>query len=483
MIKSLVVAFCLVSSLSFAEKIGGGGIYYLISTVVDVKAMDSSNDSSDQSDDTSNKDSDGAGFIVSEDGYIATNYHVISNFESIVVVTADGVSHQATLVAKDERSDIALLKINTDKKLPTVVFADSDNIEICDKVLAIGNPFGFGKTVTSGIISYKGRNLANQIAEIGTGGDLVLYLQTDAAVNYGNSGGPLFSYDGKLVGMITVFVSDGGRSTGINFAIPSNLVKKVIDQLKACGQMKRSWIGIWTELLDQDTAQALKVSEIAEGLGLSNTRGCLVKYVESGSPADQTHLQVGDIILSVNGEPITDDTNTEYLLSSLPIGKIIPVTIIHHAQPQTISVRVLSKDDKQNSKNISYRKIAEIGLGVSEITDELRENFNIKPTVKGLLISHTNTSTLPVSVGDVITRVGQQDVSTINELATAISSTEKSGAKKVALLIYSSQDLSQQKGEYHYVSIPLISRQDVPPIHDGSVRNKIANMIKRTIDK
>lgn len=429
-----------------------GGFQSLIKTVVDVKT--SEDNSEDYSkDDAFLKGSDGSGFIVGEDGYIATNCHVISGAKEIKVVLSDETEYVAQVVGKDERSDIALLKINVERKLPTAVFANSAMVEVGDDVFAIGNPLGFGKTVTSGIISFKGRSLSSHMAK-GTEGDLVLYLQTDAAVNYGNSGGPLFSSKGEVVGMITVFIGDGGYSTGINFAIPSNIVKKAIDQLRRFGQVRRSWIGTWVELLDHDTANALGVDKIAEELKLKNVCGCTVKFVVKDSPASTAHIQVGDIILSINGQVITEQTNVDYLINNLPIGCTIPMTIMHQNKPLKVSVLVGSKEHDE-SDEIAYSKIATLGIGISDMTDELRMNFNIPQGMKGVLISHLDRD-LPLSVGDVILKIGQKEVKSLEDFKSSLDAAQSDNSK-VALFIYCPQGANsgRTKGEYHYVSIPI----------------------------
>jgi len=436
-----------------SRSIGGGGIKALISTVVDIKTVD--DEASDgNKDEEFSKGSDGSGFIVGEDGYIVTNCHVIAGAKEIKVILADDSEYTAQVVGKDERSDIALLKINARKKLPIVTFADSDEVEVADDVLAIGNPLGFGKTVTSGIISFKSRCLSSHIAK-GSEGDLVLYLQTDAAVNYGNSGGPLFSYNGKVVGMITVFMGDGGYSTGINFAIPSNIVRKAIEQLQKFGQVRRSWLGIWVELLDQDTANALGVDKTAQSIGLNNACGCTVKFVSKNSPASFSHIQVGDIILSINGETITEQTNVDYLINNLPIGQLIPIVIMHQNRAISVEVMVGSKTN-DDSQEIAYSKIMPLGIGVSDMTDELKMNFNVPQGMNGVLVAHLDVD-MPLSVGDVILKVGQKEVKNSEELKTAIDSQVSENSSKIALFIYCPQEAhsERRKGEYRYVSIPV----------------------------
>lgn len=434
-----------------ARRVDNGGIYQLISTVVDIRTGEDGDDNSGKDDDFT-KGADGSGFIVGDDGYIVTNYHVIAGERVIKVILSDGKEYIAQVVGKDEHSDIALVKINSPEKLPVVTFADSDKVEVADDVLAIGNALGFGMTVTSGIISYKSRSLSPHMPK-GSEGSSVLYLQTDAAVNYGNSGGPLFSYDGKVVGMVTVFVGDGGCSTGINFAIPSNTVKKTIEQLRKFGQIYRSWLGIWVELLDHDTGVALGIDAAAKSHKLEKACGCAVKFVAKGSPASIAHIQVGDIILAINNETITEQTNVEYIMSNLPIGGVIPIVIMQQDKVRTINVVVGSKES-DDSREIAYSKIPALGVGVSDITAELRTNFNIPQDMHGILVAHLDGD-LPLSVGDVILKIGQKEVLSVEAFKAAL---DEQSQTKVALFVYCPHESTsgKTKGEYRYVSIPFM---------------------------
>ncbi|MDR0580619.1 MAG: trypsin-like peptidase domain-containing protein, partial [Holosporaceae bacterium] len=304
------------------DAIKGEVVRNLMDCVVDVIVLEENGAATDGIRRSGKKSAaNGAGFVIDGSGFIVTNCHVIDSAVKITVGLSDGSVYPARIVGKDEHSDVALLKIDADVKLPSVQFADSDTVEIGESVIAIGNPFGFGKTVTSGIISYKGRNLADQITELGAGGDMVSYLQTDAAVSFGNSGGPLFTNKAEVVGMVTVFYADGLQGTGINFAIPSNTLKKVIKELKVHGKMLRSWLGISVAPLGKRAARAM---------GLEKQNGCAVVRVDENSPAAVAGLHAGDILTSLNDENISDSSDPELMLSSLPIGKIIPVQIIRH---------------------------------------------------------------------------------------------------------------------------------------------------------
>ena len=445
-----LIAACLVESV-LADGIKGD-VQSLIKTVVDVVISERSN-----SDDLLEKkeSSDGSGFIIDENGYIVTNCHVIDGAEKVKIVIYDGSEYTAKIIGKDERSDIALLKIDAADKLPYAVLADSDKVKIADRVVAIGNPLGFGKTVTAGIISYKGRNLSKQIAELGIGGD-VSYLQTDAQVNYGNSGGPLFSYDGEVVGMITVFLADGNRGTGINFAIPSNTLKKVATQLRNYGKMQRSWLGIAVTPLNK---------EAADTFGLGKRCGLVVTKVENDSPAAKIGVSAGDIVLSINNQTILANTNTEDLLNNLPPNTSIPIQILKNEKECTYNIMVemrsdddfpFDADDILEDKNIPFEKLDSINLGVSDLNAELRKIFSISQSIKGVLIAQA-AENVSLCQGNVILSVNQKNVKSIAELKKQIEERIRQGKDKVVLYVY-----DVQVGRADYITVPL----------KGSINNK-----------
>lgn len=407
-----------------------GGVKPLMDTVVDVVVADKNDENSE------NKFSNGTGFIIYEDGYIATNWHVIDSSDQIKIVTSDGNEYNAKVIGKDESYDVALLKIDLDQnvKLSAVKFADSDKIEVCDPVIAIGNPFGLGKTVTSGIISYKGRNLSGQISESKENSHLVSYIQTDAAVNYGNSGGPLFSENGEVIGMITVFVLDGMHSTGINFAIPSNILQKVIKQLKEFGKTKKSWLGISTRRMSTEASKLLIGSNV----------GYYITKISEKSPAASTEIRVGDIILSINGETISDNTNMEFLLSDLPIGKVVPIQIMRDGEKRMLSITAESyndedisfmEDDDNSGKDVPYEKINGLDLGLTNLTKELREIFKIPSNESGVLVSFVGDN-IRISVGNLIKKVDRFEIKNLDDLRSALVATLKRKKKIDRVVMY-----------------------------------------------
>ncbi|MCR5224480.1 MAG: trypsin-like peptidase domain-containing protein [Alphaproteobacteria bacterium] len=440
-----------------------GGVQRLIKSVVDVIVSERTNPEELLE---KKESSDGSGFLIDENGYVVTNCHVIDGAEKIKIVIYDGTEYFAKVIGRDERSDIALLKIEASTKLPYATLADSDKVEITDPVIAIGNPFGFGKTVTAGIISYKGRNLSKQIAELGTGGDLVSYLQTDAQVNYGNSGGPLFSYDGEVVGMITVFLSDGTRGTGINFAIPSNTLKKVITQLRNYGKMQRSWIGISVVPLNKESASAL---------GLGKRCGFVVSKVDSNSPATKIGIHDGDIVLSINDIKFSENTNSEDVLNNLPINAIIPIQIMKDGEERKYSITVEGRSDDDfpfdtdnilENKNIPFEKLEGVNIGVTELTGEYRRLFEVPSSVKGVLVAQAGDG-VPLNQGNVIISVNQKETQTVAALKKEIEKRISNGKNNVAFYLYDAQI-----GRADYVTVPL-------KLSIGAKRSRVSDILKQ----
>jgi serine protease Do len=408
----------------------------------------------------------GTGFIISEDGWIATNAHVVEDAAKVKVILHDGSEYPVQVVRIDRQSDIALLKVDCPPSMPYVRFADSDAAEVGEGVIAIGNPFGFGMTVTSGIVSYKGRNLSGQLNELGAGGGMVSYIQTDAAINYGNSGGPLFNSRGEVVGMITVFFSDGMHNTGINFAIPSNTLKAVVQELRDNGKIQRSWLGISGSPLSKKVARAL---------GLGKQYGCVVVKVEPNSPASAAGIEIGDILVALNEIAISEKTNLDFLLSSQPIGKVISLRVFRKKTTITLNVAVGARNDADlyrdiaevtEKRDIPYRKIDGMDIGVSNLTPELRKSFDIPNPIKGVLVAYSGDSGL--SVGDVIMTINQEDVVSIEDFQTKAKKLANDPLiiknKEVAFYVYFSQNHRSDYTVIPYSAgyIPKVNKAPVP---------------------
>lgn len=420
-----------------------GAEQYLLGPVVGI-ITDTNSDSFDNS-----RRISGSGFIIDKNGYILTNCHVIEGAHEIEVVFHSGMKAVATLKGKDTKYDIALLKIDVEKlrevekfngDLSTVIFDDSDKIEVTTPIFVAGHPFGLNARLTSGIISAKVRSLPSQVTEMDYSSDIP-FLQIDAKISHGDSGGPLFTYERKVIGMVSIFVSDGNQDTNIGYAIPANLLKKVIAQLKDFGKVRRGWIGISAVSLDRDAESAL---------GLGNRHGCVIIGVEKGSPSEQAGLQEDDILLSVNGENITANTNIECMLSSLPLNKSVPILVMRDGKNMNFNVKVEARDDDDDSvsppearPNISAQKIDYIPVQASELTNDLRNYFDIPQDVNGVLVAKVDKPS-EISVGNVIMRVNQKKVSTITELSNELRAVVASKAGSVALYMYDPNRLLQR---------------------------------------
>lgn len=393
---------------------------------------------------------DGSGFIVDSDGFVVTNYHVIDGASHIDVVLYDGSRYPARVVGSDSNSDTALLKIDTDHKLPCVVFADSDDSYLTMHVYAVGYPFGFGISVTGGIVSAKMHGLPNQIGDIGIN---IPFLQTDAHINYGNSGGPLFTQDGRVLGMVTVFVAEGSQNTGISFAIPSNLLRRNIEQLKIYGKLRKSWVGFFAIPLDR---------EVATALGLGDHHAFAVVSVEKGSPADSAGICPGDLILSINGDDMSPGTNLEYTLLNLPIDEVVPITVVRSKQEMTFDVKVGIKNEDSDfecgtsesipDQPISYQEIDCLSIGVTDLTNKLRDHFGIPRNINGVLIANVGKRHSRMSVGNVILSVNQKRVGHAACFIDEIRNLTLSKAPSVVFEVYD----SSRQVPWFYVKFALI---------------------------
>ena len=322
----------------------------------------------------------GSGFVLSEDGYIITNNHVIDQAEEISVILSDNTKIEAELIGRDMKTDIALIKINTDKKLIPVVFGDSDKIRVGDWVLAIGNPFGLGGSVTAGIVSAKSRDIES--------GPYDNFIQTDASINQGSSGGPMFNMNGEVIGINSAIFSTTGASMGIGFAIPVNLAKWVVSQLKNTGEVKRGWLGIKIQP---------NTPEIASSLGLSSEAGALVSGLSENSPAQKSGIKAGDIILDFDGHKIDNTKNLSRLAAETPIGKKVSVTLWRDKKELKIPVLIeqMPEDVPESKKTETKQPAVEgnevliegFGITVTEMSPEAIDKYSLNPEIKGIVIT------------------------------------------------------------------------------------------------
>jgi serine protease Do len=375
----------------------------------------------------------GSGFIIDPSGFIVTNNHVIEDSEQVTVTLNDGQTLPAKIVGRDTKTDLALLKVNPKKPLPATHFADSDKARIGDWVIAMGDPFGIGTTVTAGIISARNRNI--------NAGPYDDFIQTDAPINRGNSGGPLFDMDGNVVGINSQIYTPSGGSVGIGFAIPSNLAREVVGQLRQFGQAKRGWIGVRIQQV---------TPEIAEGLGLPSASGALVAGVTKSGPADHAGLANGDLITGFDGKAVPDDRTLPRIVADTPIGKTVNMEVLRKGRKQTLRITVQKlADDKapdkpgksQNAPKPAPKgqsKLQQLGLAVGALDAPARAKFKIEGNVQGVLITQVDPGSAAgeknLKPGDVIVEVQGNAVKTPAEVTGHLDYAVKVG-KKVALLL------------------------------------------------
>jgi len=353
----------------------------------------------------------GSGFIFSEDGYIITNNHVVERATDIKVILQNGDSYDAEIIGTDPKSDLALLKIESKSKLPAVRFGNSDRLEIGDWVLAIGNPFGLGHTVTVGIISAKGRSLG-----LGSYDD---FLQTDAAINPGNSGGPLFNFNGEVIGVNSAIIAGG---QGIGFAIPINMTKNVVSQLRNGGKVVRGWIGVYVQRL---------TPEIAESLDLDDDNGALVADVTAGGPADKAGVKRGDIIIEVNGNKINEMPELPKLVASYRPGTKTKLKVIRDSKEMILNIKLEELPDRvaQISRKSTENEIEQnLGLIVQEITPEVKRKLGIEYS-NGVVISDVMGNSLASEAGllrgDVILEINKKQIANLDNYRKAVDSVKE----------------------------------------------------------
>jgi serine protease Do len=362
----------------------------------------------------------GSGFIIDVEGYIVTNNHVIDGADEVSVRVLDGREFNATVVGSDDKTDLALLKIEADE-LQSVAFGDSDQMRVGDWVVAIGNPFGLGGTTTAGIVSARGRDIQS--------GPYDDYLQIDAPINRGNSGGPVFNTDGEVVGVNTAIVSPNGGSVGIGFAIPANQVSEIVAELKSNGTVDRGWLGITLQGLDD---------ELAESLGLDSSDGALVTSVVSESPAEEAGIQVGDVIVAYDGQAIRDARELSRLVGGADAGDDVRLKVWRN--DTFVKLRgVLGTPENAVAAADAERNLEGLGFAVAPLTGDLRNQLGIDEDVNGALVTQVEPGSLAAKEGlrrgDVLLQVDRSPVSTARELEDILADARREGREAVPALI------------------------------------------------
>lgn len=383
----------------------------------------------------------GSGFVIDPSGYVVTNSHVVGDAEEIKVIFADNTHYPATLVGRDAKTDLALLKIKAEKPLPAVSFGDSDAMHVGDWVIAVGNPFGLGGSVSAGIVSARGRNINS--------GPFDDFIQTDAAINRGNSGGPLFNSKGEVVGINSAIYSPNGGSIGIGFAIPSAMAKGVIEALKKDGTIHRGWLGVKIQEVSE---------EIANSLGLGKPRGALVLEVSKDSPAVGSGLAAGDVIVKFDGKDIDQMRKLPRYVAESKIGKKVDLVVWRKGKETTLSTKIGElPDDADNSpegqklgKNgkrgsVPDAKDLVLGMQLVPITREIRERLQLPATTKGLIIDDLDmageAAKRGLRPGDIILEANQQPVESVAGLQDALKDAKKSGHDFALLRVARSQEV------------------------------------------
>ena len=359
----------------------------------------------------------GSGFVIDTDGFIVTNNHVIEDADLIEVTFPDGETFQADLVGRDPDTDLALLKIEDDEPFPSVSFGDPDSARVGEWVMAIGNPFGYSSSVSAGIVSARNRDIGNTQYDD--------FIQTDVAINQGNSGGPLFDMQGNVVGVNTAILSPTGYSVGISFSIPADLAASVVGQLRRYGETRRGTIGVRLKAVDRD---------LAEAYGLDAPRGALIRDVLADKPGDKGGLRRGDLIVSVGGRDVADTRELYRRVADAEIGEPLEIGIIRRRKPMTVSVvperreELLSDEEKARRKTDAANEDRKAGgLSVEGLTDAVRSQYRISPETEGVRVSKVDRRS-PLSgkilAGDIIEQIDFEDVATPEAFAEAIEAAE-----------------------------------------------------------
>ncbi|WP_245897875.1 Do family serine endopeptidase [Pseudoprimorskyibacter insulae] len=368
----------------------------------------------------------GSGFVISEDGFVVTNNHVIEGADEITIEFFSGEELPATVVGTDPKTDIALLKVDTETALSFVNFGNSDNARVGDWVMAMGNPLGQGFSVSAGIVSARNRALS------GTYDD---YIQTDAAINRGNSGGPLFNMDGDVIGVNTAILSPNGGSIGIGFSMASNVVTKVVDQLKEFGETRRGWLGVRIQDVTAD---------VAEALGLASASGVLVSDVPDG-PAKDAGMLAGDVITKFDGVDVSDTRGLVRQVGNTTVGKAVRVVVNRSGATETLLVTLGRREEAEAVPVVAPMEEPApetstiLGMELSPVTEDLRTEMDLGASVKGLVVTNIDEMaeayTKGLRAGDVITEAGQSQVLTVEDLENRITEAKEQGRKSLLLLV------------------------------------------------
>ena len=372
----------------------------------------------------------GSGFVVDGSGLIVTNNHVVEGAVSIEVHFQDDTVMKAELVGRDPKTDLAVIRVKPVKPLPVVSFGDSDHLRIGEWVVAIGNPFGLGGSVSLGIVSARNRDI--------NAGPYDDFIQTDAAINKGNSGGPLFNLNGEVVGINTAIFSPTGGSVGIGFSVPANTAKGVVDQLVKYGETRRGWLGVKIQSVTDD---------IAETMGLERPRGALIADVTKSGPAEKAGIEAGDVVIEFNGHPVNQMRDLPRIVAETEIGKQVAVKLLRRGKEVQVSAEVGRLEDGEKVASAQEgggtmpapAVVTVLGMTVTTLTDELRAKYKIDTDIKGAVITEVQADGAAaekrIEIGDVITEAGEKEVKGAADISARVEEADKAGKSSILLLI------------------------------------------------
>ncbi|MGB8601231.1 MAG: DegQ family serine endoprotease [Rhizomicrobium sp.] len=388
----------------------------------------------------------GSGFIIDKDGLIVTNNHVVGNGGKIKVKLADGRTFDAKLLGADAATDVALLKVTPDKPLPTVEFGNDRSLRVGDWVIAVGNPFGLSNTVTAGIVSSIGR-------DINSAQPYTDFIQIDAPINQGNSGGPTFDLRGQVIGMNSMIYSPTGGSVGIGFAIPASTVRDTIAQLEAHGKVSRGWLGVQIQAVTPD---------MANSLGLKDAKGAMINSVVAGGPAAKAGLHQGDVVLTIDGKAVEDGHDLQRRVASIAVGSSAEVVILRDGKHKTVKVAIAQRNDQQVAA-ITQGEPGDapvaatgkaLGMGLAALNDETRRTYSLNDGIHGVIVTKidpdSDAAEKGLQPGDVIVSVANHDVHTPQDVEKQIAAAKAAGRKNVLLLV------ANQSGSY-FVAVAIKS--------------------------
>ena len=387
----------------------------------------------------------GSGFIIDAAGIVVTNNHVIAEADEISVILTDGSRLKAEVVGRDQKTDLAVLRVKPTKPLKAVKFGDSDRIRLGEWVVAIGNPFSLGGTVTAGIVSARNRDINS--------GPYDNYIQTDAAINRGNSGGPLFNLEGEVIGVNTAIISPSGGSIGIGFAVPSKTVQAVVSQLQQFGEIHRGWLGVKIQQV---------TDEIAESLNIKPARGALVAGIDDKGPAKPAGIEAGDVIVKFDGKDIKEMRDLPRIVADTPVGKDVEVLIVRKGKEEKKTVKLGRLDDTEKPVKASVKPDEpadksvvqkSLGLQLSGMNDELRKRYKIKDSIKGVVITGVDASSAAadkrLAAGSTIVAIEQEQVAQPADVQRRVDALKKAGKKTALLLVATSE------GDMLFVALPI----------------------------